>query len=200
MTLSVHGSGARSRGIVGRFALKTRLPMRLVGPIRRWHRLCIQKPHASLSLDHCRVAPPRPVAVVGAACALGDIARHPGRPSQRQALPQTAPASPASAARGDASPYPAFLPPEAHDVLQRIARGGPFEYRQDGGVFQNRERRLPSQPRGYYREYTVETPGSRDRGPRRIVTGGDPPIEYWYTDDHYRSFRGFKVRPAQVRQ
>ncbi|HJW46480.1 MAG TPA: ribonuclease domain-containing protein [Lysobacter sp.] len=120
--------------------------------------------------------------------------------SAAPALPQTAPASPASAARGDASPYPAFLPPEAHDVLQRIARGGPFEYRQDGGVFQNRERRLPSQPRGYYREYTVETPGAHDRGPRRLVTGGDPPTEYWYTNDHYRSFRGFKVRPAQVRQ
>jgi guanyl-specific ribonuclease Sa len=109
--------------------------------------------------------------------------------------------SPASAAHDDfAARYPAFLPPEAHDVLQRIDRGGPFEYRQDGGVFQNRERRLPSQPRGYYREYTVETPGAHDRGPRRLVTGGDPPIEYWYTDDHYRSFRGFKVRPAQVRQ
>jgi len=109
--------------------------------------------------------------------------------------------SPVSAARGDPTAhYPAFLPPEAHDVLQRIARGGPFEYRQDGGVFHNRERRLPSQPRGYYREYTVETPGAHDRGPRRLVTGGDPPIEYWDTDDHYRSFRGFKVRPAQVRQ
>jgi ribonuclease T1 len=116
------------------------------------------------------------------------------------ALPHPAPASVAPEVRGDASPYPAFLPSEAHDVLQRIARGGPFEYRQDGGVFQNRERRLPSQPRGYYREYTVETPGAHDRGPRRLVTGGDPPIEYWYTDDHYRSFRGFKVRPAQVRQ
>ena len=89
--------------------------------------------------------------------------------------------------------YPEFLPAEAHDVLGRIARGGPFEYRQDGGVFQNRERRLPSQPRGYYREYTVETPGSRDRGARRIITGGEPPREYWYTDDHYRSFRPFEI-------
>jgi ribonuclease T1 len=89
--------------------------------------------------------------------------------------------------------YPAFLPAEAHDVLQRIARGGPHEYRQDGGVFQNRERHLPSQPRGYYREYTNETPGSRDRGARRLVTGGDPPVEYFYTDDHYRSFRRFTL-------
>ena len=70
-----------------------------------------------------------------------------------------------------------------------IARGGPFEHRQDGSVFQNREHRLPTRPRGFYREYTVETPGSDDRGARRIVTGGDPPSEYWYSDDHYRSFR-----------
>lgn len=91
--------------------------------------------------------------------------------------------------------YPAFLPVEAHAVLGRIAHGGPFDYRQDGGVFQNRERQLPPQPRGYYREYTVETPGSPDRGARRIITGGEPPSEYWYTDDHYRSFRRFEVSP-----
>jgi len=72
--------------------------------------------------------------------------------------------------------------------MQRIERGGPHPYRQDGGNFQNRERLLPSRQRGYYREYTVETPGSRDRGARRIVTGGDPPIEFFYSDDHYRSF------------
>jgi len=97
-------------------------------------------------------------------------------------------------ARGAAS-----LPAEAHDVLQRIARGGPFEYRQDGGMFQNREHRLPPQPRGYYREYTVATPGARDRGPRRIVTGGDPPVEYWYTADHYRSFRRLQLDHGPVR-
>ena len=84
------------------------------------------------------------------------------------------------------------LPPEAADVLRRIAAGGPFEHRQDGGTFQNRERRLPRQPRGYYREYTVDTPGENDRGARRIVTGGDPPSEYYYTDDHYRSFTRFE--------
>ena len=81
------------------------------------------------------------------------------------------------------------LPPEALVTLQRIESGGPHPYRQDGGHFQNRERLLPSRPRGYYREYTVETPGSRDRGARRIVTGGEPPIEFFYSDDHYRSFR-----------
>lgn len=98
---------------------------------------------------------------------------------------------------------PTFLPVEAHDTLRLIARGGPYPYRQDGSVFQNRERRLPAQPRGYYREYTVETPGSPDRGPRRIVTGGGDggavlPREYFYTADHYRSFRRFDVPPAQA--
>lgn len=81
------------------------------------------------------------------------------------------------------------LPPEAVEVLARIRAGGPFEYRQDGSVFENRERRLPAQARGYYREYTVPTPGADDRGARRIVSGGDPPVEFFYTDDHYRSFR-----------
>lgn len=91
--------------------------------------------------------------------------------------------------------YPAFLPPEAHPVLDAIARGGPYDYRQDDGVFQNREGELPPRSRGYYREYTVPTPGAPDRGARRIVTGGDPPAEYYYTDDHYRSFRQFEVAP-----
>lgn len=96
------------------------------------------------------------------------------------------------------SRLPAFLPAEAGEVLQRIARGGPFEYRQDGSVFQNREHRLPSQPRGYYHEYTVATPGAPDRGARRIITGsaqGGVPREYWYTGDHYRSFQRFEVSP-----
>lgn len=95
--------------------------------------------------------------------------------------------------------YPDFLPREAHVVLERIARDVPHPYRQDGGVFQNREKRLPAQPRGYYREYTVETPGSEDRGARRIVTGGDPPVEYWYTQDHYRSFRRLELPATEVR-
>lgn len=87
----------------------------------------------------------------------------------------------------------AGLPPEAVDTLRLIERGGPFPHRQDGTVFQNRERLLPDRPRGYYREYTVRTPGARDRGARRIVTGGDPPEVYYYTDDHYRSFRQFEA-------
>jgi len=87
------------------------------------------------------------------------------------------------------------LPPEATVVIDRIEHGGPFAYRQDGSVFQNRERRLPSQPTGYYREYTVPTPGERTRGARRIVTGGRPPVVYYYTDDHYRSFTRIPERP-----
>jgi ribonuclease T1 len=81
------------------------------------------------------------------------------------------------------------LPAEARDTLATIRRGGPYRYRQDDSTFGNRERLLPSQPRGYYREYTVVTPGSRDRGARRIVAGGQPPEVFYYTDDHYRSFR-----------
>ena len=79
------------------------------------------------------------------------------------------------------------LPIEARSTLELVKAGGPFAYPQDGRVFSNRERLLPSQKRGYYREYTVRTPGVRDRGARRIVTGR--PGEYYYTDDHYRSFR-----------
>lgn len=87
--------------------------------------------------------------------------------------------------------YPAFLPAEATATLRLIERGGPYPYRQDDGTFGNREGRLPRQPRDYYREYTVETPGSPDRGARRIIAGGQPPNEYFYTDDHYASFRRF---------
>lgn len=91
------------------------------------------------------------------------------------------------------SALPAFLPPEARETVALIARGGPFPHRQDGTVFANREGRLPPQPRGYYREYTVETPGLDYRGARRIITGGHPPVVYYYTDDHYRTFRAFEV-------
>jgi len=79
------------------------------------------------------------------------------------------------------------LPPEARETLERIDHGGPFPYRRDGARFHNRERLLPPRARSYYREYTVRTPGRRDRGARRIVAGTDG--ERYYTDDHYRSFR-----------
>ena len=94
------------------------------------------------------------------------------------------------------------LPPEAIQTLRLIRVGGPFPYpHKDGSVFGNFEKRLPLQPRGYYREYTVPTPGRRDRGPRRIVAGsgrgGDVARsgEYYYTADHYLSFRRIREQP-----
>jgi ribonuclease T1 len=86
----------------------------------------------------------------------------------------------------------ATLPNEAQATHRRILAGGPFPYSKDGTVFFNRERLLPVQPRGYYREYTVRTPGLNHRGARRIVCGGQPPARTqacYYTADHYSSFR-----------
>ena len=79
------------------------------------------------------------------------------------------------------------LPGEARETLALIRAGGPFPYSRDGAVFGNREGLLPKRSRGYYREYTVKTPGAKDRGARRIVAGRDG--ELYYSDDHYRSFR-----------
>lgn len=79
------------------------------------------------------------------------------------------------------------LPPEAHTTLKLIRQGGPFPFTKDGTVFGNRERRLPLKPRGYYREYTVITPGAKNRGARRIVAGGSS--EFYYTADHYDTFQ-----------
>lgn len=84
----------------------------------------------------------------------------------------------------------AELPAEARDTIALIRKGGPFPYRRDGVVFGNFEKRLPAQKRGYYREYTVRTPGAGDRGARRIVAGRGG--ELYYTDDHYNSFRRIK--------
>jgi len=81
----------------------------------------------------------------------------------------------------------ADLPPEARATLQLIDSSGPFPYSRDGIVFGNYERQLPSRPRGYYHEYTVPTPGVRNRGARRIIVG--KASERYYTDDHYRTFR-----------
>ncbi len=94
---------------------------------------------------------------------------------------------------GATDPLPAFLPPEAHGTIALVLRGGPYPNRQDGTTFGNREQRLPQRPRGYYHEYTVRTPGAGNRGARRIITGGDPPEVWYYTDDHYETFRGFEV-------
>ncbi|MFE9353691.1 ribonuclease domain-containing protein [Streptomyces olivaceoviridis] len=95
-------------------------------------------------------------------------------------------ASPAWA-RGMATVQESRLPAEARGTLALIDKGGPFPYAKDGTVFGNFERLLPEHRRGYYHEYTVPTPGSHDRGARRIVTGQGG--EFYYSDDHYESFR-----------
>ena len=84
----------------------------------------------------------------------------------------------------------ASIPAEARDTLRLIKQGGPFLYPRDGVVFGNFEHRLPQQPRGYYHEYTVKTPGARNRGARRIVCGVVP--ECYYSGDHYRTFQRIK--------
>jgi len=114
-------------------------------------------------------------------------ARGPESPGEPPVVPY------AGAPPGASERYPSFLPPEAVTTLEAIERGGPYAYDRDGTVFQNREGHLPAMPRGYYREYTVVTPGSRDRGARRIVAGGQPPEVFYYTDDHYRTFRRLEV-------
>ncbi|MFI0811525.1 ribonuclease domain-containing protein [Streptomyces echinatus] len=104
--------------------------------------------------------------------------------------PDTAPAPGVSApewARGMTIVREARLPAEARRTLALVDRGGPYPYSRDGIVFGNFEGRLPKHRRGYYHEYTVRTPGSRDRGARRIVTGQGG--EIYYTDDHYETFR-----------
>jgi ribonuclease T1 len=105
------------------------------------------------------------------------------------ALPAAAQRGPAPEARGVQVPTVRFaeLPPEAITTLRLIERKGPFPYAKDGAVFGNREGRLPKQRRGYYREYTVKTPGERTRGARRIVSGAGG--ERYYTADHYDTFR-----------
>jgi ribonuclease T1 len=83
------------------------------------------------------------------------------------------------------------LPGEAQTTLALIRAGGPFPYSRDGVVFGNREHMLPAKARGYYHEYTVKTPGARNRGARRIICGGDTTMlaDCYYTDDHYQSFK-----------
>jgi ribonuclease T1 len=100
-------------------------------------------------------------------------------------------AAPSPVAGGPGSPaLPAIsrsdLPPEARTTLDRIAAGGPFPFTADGTTFENRERLLPLRPFGTYSEYTVQTPGSADRGARRIVAAASGEL-YW-TADHYASF------------
>jgi ribonuclease T1 len=88
----------------------------------------------------------------------------------------------------------ADLPQEAQKTLKLIKQGGPYPYPKDGVVFGNHEKVLPKQKRGYYHEFTVKTPGARNRGARRIIVGGElaQTKEFYYTDDHYATFRRIK--------
>ena len=100
-------------------------------------------------------------------------------------------AATACARTSDATVAASALPNEARQTLANIRTGPPFPYERDGIAFGNREGLLPAKPRGYYREYTVRTPGEKTRGARRIICGGKAtaPEACWYTDDHYQSFR-----------
>lgn len=101
-------------------------------------------------------------------------------------LPATAQRASAPSRAAEEVPA-AQLPHEALETIRLIRKGGPYPYARDGAVFSNREGRLPREKRGYYREFTVKTPGERTRGARRIVAGAGG--ELYYTDDHYTRFR-----------
>lgn len=101
-------------------------------------------------------------------------------------------------ANSEPSLWVSDMPREGQRTYQLILQGGPFPYEKDGTIFGNRERLLPRQARGYYREYTVRTPGARNRGARRIVCGGQEPTRpkaCYYTQDHYASFRLIVEKP-----
>jgi ribonuclease T1 len=103
------------------------------------------------------------------------------------AAPPVSTSAPTDAASGLEFVELADLPPEARETIELIDAGGPFPHAKDGATFGNREGLLPEERRGFYREYTVPTPGESDRGARRIVAGSDDAL--YYTDDHYQSFR-----------
>ncbi|MGW3330180.1 ribonuclease domain-containing protein [Streptomyces rubiginosohelvolus] len=134
--------------------------------------------------------PPR-ITRLGGSAALLSLLLASGPVTAQAATPATTSttASSATAFRAAAvgSICSSALPSQAHDTLDLIEQGGPFPYEQDGTVFQNREGLLPDRSTGYYHEYTVITPGSDDRGARRIVTGEQNEEDY-YTADHYASF------------
>ncbi|MFG2644266.1 ribonuclease domain-containing protein [Streptomyces sp. NPDC048370] len=130
--------------------------------------------------------PPRISAIGGAAALVSTLLL--GAPATAAVAPTSAaPAASAFSAAPVGDICYSDLPSQAHDTLRLIEQGGPFPYRQDGSVFQNREGILPAHSTGYYHEYTVKTPGSTTRGARRIVTGESHQEDY-YTADHYASF------------
>ena len=116
--------------------------------------------------------------LVACALAAASLGFMPGAHAQK---------APPPAARDSSDIAYSQLPVEAKATMTLIRKGGPFPYAKDGAIFGNREKILPAQDRGYYREYTVKTPGERSRGARRIIWGKGG--EFYYTDDHYNHFR-----------
>ncbi|MFG2881012.1 ribonuclease domain-containing protein [Streptomyces sp. NPDC048297] len=128
------------------------------------------------------------LSVLGLSALLTGCSSHTGTSTASASAPASSVTAPTPGwAEGTATVQASRLPTEARTTLALIDKGGPFPYARDGIVFGNFEGHLPKHPRGYYHEYTVPTPGSRDRGARRIVTGQGG--EIYYTDDHYNSFR-----------
>ncbi len=110
---------------------------------------------------------------------------------QEDVVPQDETVSPDETFPPEGTVFARQLPPEARQTLALIHQNGPFPYDRDGIVFGNREKLLPLEANGYYREYTVPTPGAKDRGARRIVCGGEKPSapeRCYYSADHYLSF------------
>ena len=135
--------------------------------------------------------------VDGAIKAVERVSQQVGNEAAPAPEPRRSVETPVVGERDVSDTWAPFLTPEARKTVGLIQRGGPFPYRQDGTTFGNREKRLPRRDRGWYREYTVDTPGLSHRGPRRIVTGGHPPTEWYYTADHYESFQSF-TPPART--
>ena len=142
-----------------------------------------------------RVARRACLAVAMCACAIASVVPLPGTAEARDFERRSERTNERGALNPLATMRISQLPPQGRDVLAAIHAGGPFTSHRDGIVFGNRERILPQRPRGFYAEYTVPTPGERTRGARRIIAGrgnsGDfrNSGEYYYTDDHYQSFR-----------
>lgn len=132
-----------------------------------------------------------PAARTSTAAGRGASTTKPGSKPSRTTTSSTRPQPSETSVAGLAGCALRGLPNQAADTVDEIYRGGPYPYRQDGVVFDNRERRLPSEPHGFYHEFTVVTPGSSDRGARRIIVGGadtEAPEVLYYTGNHYVSF------------
>lgn len=159
------------------------MPSVLIDPVRRLLAVAVAALAASLLLAACGSSPattPTATPAVSSGGSGSGIVANPNGELPSGAVPD-------EATTDLPTVNVATLPKEAVDTLRLIAVGGPFPYSKDGVTFQNREGILPRQKSGFYQEYTVITPGSKDRGARRIIAGKDG--SRFYTDDHYDSFR-----------